>query len=338
MLILATAVQFSYIVDSFPGFHSSGECSLCHNEPATAYNASYADAQITLDGLPNEEFWSESNYYNTMEMPMGNTFGGVHIFVMMKFAQNATHLFVYMDWYDNTINGTTSQRFNAADGVAILWNAHPGEYDMKEGWFSGMKTENAGESIDTWVWKANTADEGKEIESVTNATAGENTPLTGNVWDTSFDNAGWNDSGDVTQDVSAGASWGNLGSHHESNYGVEFARKLTTSDNTGSDVQFDKIGYYEFAVALYNESSGSSHIVSFEHQLYVYGDCTTDCDIPVVFTEVVTTEVEVPTTVVNNVTITDVTTSTESAPLNAWMIIVSLFSMGVLVNLISRKR
>jgi hypothetical protein len=293
-----------------------------------------------------------------MEFPMASTFGSTHIYVLVKFAQNTTHLFVYIDWEDVQIEGSDSQRYSNADGVAILWNAHPGEYDLKDGWFGGMKTDNAGESVDVWAWKAAAADVGKDTPL--NLTAGDSTPLVGNTYDTSFDNAGWNDTGDSSQDVSTGAAWGNLASHHEENYGVEFSRPLVTADNDGSDVQFDQHGYYEFAIALWNGTSGSSHIMSFEHSVFVYGACTSGCDATnyvtaatigatqytyqtvttvestTVPTTVPTTEY-VPTTIVNNNTIVE--TSTEAGtPLNAWMFVISLFSMGVMVRLISKKK
>jgi hypothetical protein len=331
VLVLASAVQISYIVDSFPGFHSSSDCSLCHNEPATAYNSSFVDADITLDGLPNEEFWGDSNHYNTMEFPMASTFGSTHIFVLVKFAQNSTHFFMWIDWEDTTINGTDTMRYSTADGVAVLWNAHPGEYDLKDGWFGGMETDNPGEEVDTWVYKPAAADTGKQ--STIDLNAGETYTLTGEGLDTMFDEGGWDDDLDTTQDLSFGSSWGNITDRHEENYGIEFSRPLVTDDP--GDVQFDKIGYYEFAIAIWNASSGSSHIMSFEHSVFVYGDCDTDCDIPAGGLTVIS---YVPTTEVSVVPTTEVTTKTESAPINMYFVLISLFSVAALVRLVPRRK
>lgn len=340
MLILAAAVQISFIVDSFPGFHSSSDCALCHNEPATAWNASYVDSSITLDGMATESFWGDSNTHNTMEYPMATTFGSTHIYLQVKFSQNATHLFVRMQWEDPLVNGTDTLFGEKADGVAILWNMQPGVYEMKDGWFGGMKTDHANESVDLWMWRPAASDQG--AETTVNTTATEHATITGGIKDTMFSNTGIDNSNDTSQDVSYGSSWGYMDSHATSDYGVEFARPLVTND--AGDVQFDKIGYYDFAIALWNGTSGGNHIMSFEHHVWVYGECSSNCDIPQYITAgtiVGTATHYVPTTATvdnsKNVTITETSTKS-SSPVNFVVVLTTMMSFAVIVQLVKRRK
>jgi hypothetical protein len=318
-------VQVSYLVNSFPGFHSNGECAVCHNEPLTAYNSSYANSQITLDGNMDEDFWSGEDIGSQLRLPVGTTFGGVHAFISVTFAQNSTHLFTVIEWEDYNITGSDSQRYSAADGISVMWNVNMD--NMDDAYFSGMKTQNAGEIVDVWVWKPTAAETG--LESGVNTTAEEKISLTGNIYDTSFDDGGWADGDEATEDVMTGASWGFQAEHAENNYVVEFARPLVTGD--ARDIQFDKIGYFDFALAWYNASSGSSHAVSFQHSVWVQGVCTgAACYDPLYVETTTMTETADP------VTETETSVSTES-PISPVWIIMGLFAVGIPVFFNRRK-
>lgn len=325
VLILSSLVQVSYLINSFPGFHSDSDCALCHNEPVSAYNSSYADSTITLDGQENEVFWQNA-FYRSMEIPVGNYRGAEEQFISVTFAQNSTHLFMYISWSDVQVDGKDSARFGGNDGFAVMWNTNNSQR-INEDYFAGMKTSSPDEVVDTWVVK--TAANGETQAAAVDIAGGQTGSIDTVILDTNFDDGGWNDAGDTAQNVYAAEIWGNMSSHATHNYGLEIARPLVTNDP--GDVQFDQIGYYEFAIAIYNGTSGEDHLISFVHQVFVYGECDTDCVQPVVVTEYypeVTTEVSVETSV---------STSTKNAPISFMPILFGLMAVTLTVAVYRKK-
>jgi hypothetical protein len=298
--LLAMLAQMGMTANSFPGFHGNGDCALCHNEPVSAYHENYSSSAITLDGLKTEAFWDET-YGRRAMVPVASTFGGVHEFITVIFAQNSSHLFVSFSWADPTSTGNSLERNGAADGVALIWNVNGDNFN--DAYFSGMKHNGGDGSLaDSWVWKAG-------------STMAMNSTSAGKIYDNAFDDRGWVDD-DATQDVKAFAKYGYIESHAEQNYFVEMVRPLETSDSY--DIQFDETGYYTFAIAVFNDTSGIGHYMGFTHEVYVYNGE------PVTETTVVT-ETE---SVTNTVNITE-TKSDTPVQLGAFMI--SIFAISVIV-------
>jgi DMSO reductase family type II enzyme heme b subunit len=254
-LLAAVSLYSLSLSSSYPGYGGNADCASCHNEPATAYDTTLESETINLDGNSSDAIWSNTKN-RRMEIPVGDMYGASEEFIQVTFAQNTTHLFVLADWEDPTINGTDTGMYDDADGIAFCWNISAA--DFSAAYFSGMKTPDAGEKVDTWSWKPAASETGTQI-------AGGGKTVSGTVTDLSYNTSGW--STDPSQSVLVAATHGNLSEHHEENYRVEFVRPLVTDDP--DDVQFDKSGYYEFAIGIYNGSSGASHMVSFEHKVWV---------------------------------------------------------------------
>jgi hypothetical protein len=287
------------------------------------------NSEIVLDGVADESFWSEDPWFREARIPVANS-DHDELFIKIIFAQNSTHLFIYVLWEDVAVGGSDTARYSAADGFAIMWNTNS-SLDLPEDYFSGMKTTEPGHVVDNWVWKA---DAGAATDATgLNTTAGEKALIGGNTLDTAFGNTGWDDDLDTSQDVMAAATWGSQSSRDSHHYLLEMARPLITDDP--SDVQFDKIGNYEFEIAIYNETSAGSHLISFEHSVFVYGVCTTDCDVPVVVTEYYPTEVEV--SVPYNVTVTDTTTES-STPFAILPLVFTFIFFGFIATQIRRRK
>lgn len=312
VLLLTMLAQLGMTVDSFPGFHGNGDCSVCHNEPGTAYNSLYDTSTIILDGNNSEAFWQEYDF-RRMTIPVGSRYGGAEQFLTMIFAQNSSHLFVLTRWSDSTINGTDQDRYGDSDGVSIMWNINA-TTNFNE-YYSGMNTPAAGEAVDVWTWKPTAAEEANAFNST----------LTGNTYDYLFDDGGWY-TNEATTDVEAMAMHGYIEPHAESEYQVEFVRKLETNDP--NDVQFKFSQYYKFSVAIFNESSGSSHLMGFVHSVWVENE-----DIPPV--EVTVTEDAVTVTEQDTETFTETKTDT---PFFITYVFISLFTTTMILVYFRRRK
>jgi hypothetical protein len=293
-------VQTAFIVDSFPGFHSNGECAVCHNEPSTAYNESYALEDVVADGVADEIVWSEG-LGNQVRVPMANTARDVHEFISTFFAQNATHIFIRINWEDFAIDGTNTAKYADADGIAFMWNMDSDAF-MSGDYFDGMSLRDG--NADMVVWKAAASDVGKE--DGVNVTAKETVALDGKTYDYKMTTSGM--TLDTSNDYTVGATWGYQGSRDQHDYLVEIVRPLDTGD--ANDVTFEYNGYYAWQMALFNETSGVEHWISLPHWTYVH----TGVDDPAGKTATVTnsktiTEMATTTTTVTE-TKTEGTTST----------------------------
>jgi hypothetical protein len=215
-------------------------------------------------------------------------------------------------WADPTIEGTDNERYADADGFGIMWNINATNFNQ---YYSGMKTPAADEAVDTWVWKPTAAEASNDF----------NSSLDGVMYDNSFTSAGWADA-DETQDLSYGAKHGYIASHEEENYELEVVRALETDDV--NDVQFGHSGFYEFGIAVYNNSAGSSHYVSYIYTVYIQNG---DAIVTETTTEVV---VETETNTVDE-TFTESKTDT---PLLSTFVVLGLLASVTTVVFIRRRR
>ncbi len=261
ILVLLVQVAIWMPARSFPGFGGSQDSDMCHNEPANAYyNNTYASA-ITLDGNTTESYWGSSGTRGRrQEIPVANISAAtgaerLEEFVKVVFAQTATDLYILIAWGDETINGTANPYGSKGDGFAICWNINSSDFNAY--YTAGMKTPAAGEAVDTFVWKPS-----QNLTSV-GGIGGTVQTVPGTAINYHYSSSGW--SVDATNDYSAAVVHGNTSRANE--YRMEIKRPLV--NNVPGDVQFNKDGYYDFTIAVFNETNGVNHMVSYKHQVWV---------------------------------------------------------------------
>jgi hypothetical protein len=313
--LLVFGVQISFVANSFPGFHSNGDCNTCHNYPATAYNSSLANDNVKIDGIPDDSMWANT-YGRRAMIPVASTFGSAHVFITMYFGQNATHFFMMASWEDSGINGA-DEPYSDTDGIAVMFNINTTDFDT--GYGMDRAPDNTAVDLVRWTPHA----------SATGTGVIDNAPHTVSSYATDeyiYDN-GRHD--DASNEWTVGAVYGNVTEHEESNYNVEFARPLTTNDP--NDVQFDVSKYYEFGIVIFNNTSGSKHWISPAYDVFVYsanGDNSNIATVTGYLTDHITETETVINTEVNTTTVTQ-------APISY---VVVLFSLFVVPAIISRKR
>lgn len=259
------------IAMAFPGFGGpfpwGGPCNDCHNEPGAAYYGGYAAEPLVLDGYFNESFWTSTSH-RRMEIPVGTGYGDNETFVKMIFAQTSTDLYITIMWNDPTINGTDTAMYDDADGIAICWNINVPDFEIN---YAGpMVTDNSGELVDTFVWKPPANETGLQTGPSVGVEPRKNQTVNATSVDYVMTNTGWlNDTtGVFSTDYSMVAKHGNITDHHTEDYALEISRPLVTGDS--NDVQFNHAGNYEFAIVIFNATSGADHMVSFVHEVYIY--------------------------------------------------------------------
>ncbi len=263
ILVLMVQVAIWMPARSFPGFSGGQDSDMCHNEPANAYyNNTYASA-LTLDGNTTESYWgSSATRGRRQEIPVANasvvvgSTERIEQFVKVVFAQNATHLLMLIAWGDDTINGTTNPYGNiASDGFAICWNINSSDFNR---FYTGyMQSPAANEFVDTFVWQPSV-----NLTSV-GGIGGTVQTVGSHSVDYSYNSAGL--ALDSSQDYTTGVVHGNTSRANE--YRMELVRPLVTSDP--SDVQFKTDGYYDFTIAVFNQTFGVAHLVSYGHKVWI---------------------------------------------------------------------
>jgi len=320
-IIALLAIGAQQTMNVKPYYRSSfGDCGRCHNTPAMAYNASNADALITLDGNETEDFWGDMG--NTMYIPISPLNGpgdDEHFgFVRARISQNSTHLFAIFraPSDDARVNGSDS-RSGDRDAFALLWNVNQDNFNLNM--FDGMKSAEEGKMIDNIMWIP-TLDETGTIDDAAGLDGVE-----GTVYDEAYTDVGRTT--DDTNDWNVAALFQT--SHGHTDYYIEMVRPLVTADGT-DDVQFQYDGYYGFAVAVWNQTSLGDHWVSYEQYVWVSGvDGVNPADI----VEVTITEAG------DDVTITEAgETVTEDSPFDMLFAFFGLFSVGLTVTLLRRRK
>ena len=254
VVVFALIAQIGMTVNSNPGYHSGAQCGECHNEPATAIFDGYATSTLTLDGNGTEAYWEDYTGRRNM-LPVAGNFGADRMMFEIIFAQNSTHLFMYMEI--DTHLGYALNNGTAWDGVSIMWGIDSDElnFNMED----GMVLEDG--SADLWYWKPATTDDGKF-----------NQTLDGSIKDWAIDDGGWDKSEDDTDVMqAAGYRYQMAHGHMASWYTIELVRPLTTAETT-HDVQFVENKFYDYSVAVWMEAeNGKDHLMGFSHQVYVEG-------------------------------------------------------------------
>ncbi len=318
--ILIVGAQLSLNVKPYFVEHF-GDCGECHNYPIMAWNASNTAATLMVDGVDNDTVWEEM--HNTMYAPAsppGGPGDDEHFsFIRVKISQNSTHLFVLARWADTNglVNGSDS-RTGTRDMFAMIWNINQDDFSL-DMWGGVMRSAEAGKKLDLMVWIPAASETGK------NYTYGK-LGVAGKTYDESLTSVG--KTTDTTNDWTAGAL--TKGSSYSSNvyYYLELVRPLVTADGD-DDVQFKYDGYHGFAMAYWNQTSGASHFVTYEQYVWIHGTDGVNPD------DISTT---ISTVAGADVTTTITTTETDESPFNSLFAVFGLFSIGLAVVLIRRRK
>ncbi|MHA2253403.1 MAG: hypothetical protein ACXAD7_23805 [Candidatus Kariarchaeaceae archaeon] len=263
VLALIASAQLSLRTTSFYGFGDYQSCNFCHNNVNIAWNASYANTRITLDGLNTEPFWNED-----LDIPRKSYIYVASAFepeltseniVYLQIAQNSTYIFALIRMGDGTINGSNSLTGDTDfDGFAIIWDISMADFGPEP---LVDEVNNVGENVDLWLWTPHTSS--SDTQDLTQNTP---IPIQSNVWDASITSSGVLN--DPSSDLSAEATHGNVSQpYYPKDYQIEFARELYTDDP--DDIQFTYSGYYNFALAWSNNTG--DYMVSYKQTVWIYG-------------------------------------------------------------------
>ena len=318
--ILIVGAQLTMNVQPYFEEHF-GDCGECHNTPAIAWNESNSAATLLVDGIDDDAVWGDM--HNTMYAPASpphGVEGDEHFqFVRVKISQNDTHLFVIARWADTNglVDGSDS-RTGTRDMFSMIWNINQDDFSL-DMWGGAMRSAESGKKLDQVVWIPTAAETGK------NGTTGK-TGVAGKTYDEAYTSVG--KTTDTTNDWTAAALM--KGSSYSPNtyYYVEMIRPLKTADGD-DDVQFKYDGYYGFAMAYWNQTSGASHFVTYEQFVWVHGADGADPTGTVTVKETVT---------VDGTTTTTITDSKSEAPFASLFAVLGLFSIGLAVALIRRRK
>jgi len=203
-------------------------------------------ANIILDGIANEEFWSKpENQIGKKTIPLASIRYDSNppdllIYMNATFIMNTHSLYILCEWMDNT----TSPEDYVADGILFCW-------DMSVVNFSayypfGMSTEHMGGGrIDSWKWYHYTS-----ISSGVPALC----------LDECFEDDGWvNPNPELSQVNAAFKAITNV------SYTLEISRSLVTNEEY--DVQFNKNKEYLFNMAIYDNDLHDNHAMSWTYSL-----------------------------------------------------------------------
>jgi len=198
------------------------------------------NAIIQLDGLPNEEFWDDSdNSAGKTQINVSTTTREITT-LNMTFVRNDSYLFILCEWNDNTTHPAMR------DGFYICWNINVPNFSA---YYPGvMETDHMGGGyIDSWLWYINNLDPINDSNEY--------------CTDKSFGPTGHTSENDqITIEIGYTTSV-------NSQYTIEMRRRLTTSDKT-YDVQFDRTKNYEFNLGIINDTTLThEHAISYTHSL-----------------------------------------------------------------------
>lgn len=203
-------------------------------------------ANIILDGIANEEFWSKpENQIGKKTIPLASIRYDSNppdllIYMNATFIMNTYSLYILCEWMDNT----TSPEDYVADGILFCWDINVVNFSAYYPF--GMSTEHMGGGrIDSWKWY-----------HYTSISSGVPTLCL----DECFEDDGWvNPNPELSQVNTAFKAITNV------SYTLEISRLLVTNEEY--DVQFNKNKGYLFNVAIYDNDLHENHAMSWTYSL-----------------------------------------------------------------------
>lgn len=230
-----------FIIPVSVGYYGDGDCT--HTHELKILNVNYnPDAEIILDGCPNESFWegsTETSLSHQINLSKNINEPNFYLITLnITFVRNNNYLLILCEWKDNT---TLPDLGN--DGLYFCWNIDVPEFSAY--YPGGMDTSHMGGGyIDSWL---------KIITSLNQTN--------GNLKDQSFGPDGYTTENDLIT-----IEMGYKTKINES-YCVEIRRELITTDNQ-YDVQFNQNILYKFNLGIMDDAvHGEEHAISYTHAL-----------------------------------------------------------------------
>jgi len=244
LLLLLNIIFFSSMAGPSFAYYGDGDCSHSHG-------VTYIDipidnnADIVLDGIPSEPFWTEPANKNgsitikLSEMRIGSEIPEIYT-LNATFIMNEEYLYILCIWDDNTpLYDFPPEK----DGIAFCWNINTPNFTAY--YVTDMNTRDMGGGfVDAWRWTY-----GDHLTP-------EDIHLCG---DDCFNDDGWIDGNPEANSIDA-AFTNTTGS-----YCLELRRKLNT--NEAYDVQFTEKKLYKFNLAILNDSHYEDHAISWTYAL-----------------------------------------------------------------------
>lgn len=247
-LITIFLVIFSFTIINFPlanAYPGDGDCQNYHNITPIEVPIDNS-ANIILDGVPSEEFWSKSeNQMGKVVIPLASIRYDSNppdllIYMNATFIMNTNSLYILCEWMDNT----TSAEYYVADGILFCWNINVVNFSAY--YPSGMSTEHMGGGrVDSWRWY-----------HYTSISSGIPTLC----YDECFEDNGWvNPNPELSQVNAAFKAISNV------SYTLEISRSLITNEEY--DVQFNQNKGYLFNMAIFDNDLHENHAISWTYSL-----------------------------------------------------------------------
>lgn len=237
LICLTSSLYISNIV-AYPG---DGDCSNHHG--VTYINVPIdSKAEIVLDGVPSEEFWTTTADPTEVILAEIEPPGVIPELYSLNisFVMNNEYLFVLCKWEDNTpLDDNPPEQ----DGIAFCWDISTINFSAY--YVSDMNTLNMGNgSVDAWRWiYQDTISPGEEH-------------LCG---DDCFNEDGWVQGNSEAKNIDVAFT------NDSNSYTLEMRRKINT--NEIYDVQFTQKKVYKFNIAVLNNDHDEEHAISWTYAL-----------------------------------------------------------------------
>ena len=140
---LSLLVSFVAIISLGNAYWGLGDCQDGH--PVIIIRPLYSkNAEINLDGIASESFWSSSENENgTLTVPLASDIGTSSFFVVylnLTFVMNDEYLYILCHWLDNTTKPDLGG--NNYDGLYFCWNINVPNFTAY--FINGMITADMG--------------------------------------------------------------------------------------------------------------------------------------------------------------------------------------------------
>jgi hypothetical protein len=238
MLICLTSLFYIFNIVAYPG---DGDC-LSHHGVTYINVPTDSNAEIVLDGVPSEEFWTTAVDPTEVILAEIEPPGVIPELYSLNisFVMNHDYLFILCKWEDSTpLDDNPPEQ----DGIAFCWDINTINFSAY--YISDMNTLNMGNgSVDAWRWiYQDTISPGEEH-------------LCG---DDCFNEDGWVQGNPEAKNIDVAFT------NDSNSYTLEMRRRLNT--NEIYDVQFTDKKVYKFNVAVLNNEHDEEHAISWTYAL-----------------------------------------------------------------------
>lgn len=240
IMFLISLSSLSYIsnITAYPG---DGDCSNYHG--ITYIDVPFdPNANIVVDGVPSEDFWSEIANPTEIILAEIEPEGVIPELYSLNisFVMNNDNLLILCEWEDNTPGYDYPPD---QDGIAFCWDINTVNFSAF--YVMDMNTRDMGNgSVDAWRWIY------QDIIS-----PGEE-HLCG---DDCFNEDGWIQGNPEAKNINVAFT------NDSSSYTLEMRRELNT--NEIYDVKFTEKKLYKFNIALLNDDHDEEHAISWTYAL-----------------------------------------------------------------------